>query len=64
MIRNLNRSKILEAYDKIMQDQIREGIVERATESEKSAHIQKCEKIFYLPHRPVIREFAEVKNSL
>ena len=42
-----------------MQDQIREGIVERVTESEKSIDIQKSEKLFYLPHRPVIRGSAE-----
>ena len=42
-----------------MQDQIGEGIVERVTESEKSLYIQKSEKVFYLPHRPVIREAAE-----
>ena len=38
---------------------IREGIVERVTESEKSVDIQKSEKVYYLPHRPVIRESAE-----
>ena len=36
LIRNLSCSKSLEAYDKVMQDQTREGIVERVTESEKS----------------------------
>ena len=50
--------KSLEAYDEIMEDQIWEGIVERVTEGEKSLDIQKSEKIFYLPNRPVIREFA------
>ena len=49
LIRNLNCSKSLEAYDKVMQDQIREGIVERVTESEKSIDIQNSEKLFYLP---------------
>ena len=42
-----------------MQDQIREGIVERVTESEKRADNQKSENVFYLPYRPVIRESAE-----
>ena len=59
LIRNLNCSKCLEAYDKVMQDPIREGIVERVTESEKIVDIQKSEKVFYFPHRPVIRESAE-----
>ena len=55
----LNRSKSLEPYDKIMQDQIGEGIVEKVTESEKSVHDQKSEKVFYLPHRPVNCDFVE-----
>ena len=59
LIRNLNRSESLEAYDKVMQDKIREGIVEKVTESGKSIDIQKNEKEFYLPQRPVIRESAE-----
>ena len=47
LIRILNRSKSLEDYDKVMQDQIGEGIEERVTESEKSVDIQKSEKVFY-----------------
>ena len=42
-----------------MQEQIQGGIVEKVTESEKSEDIQNSEKIFYMPHRPVIRESAE-----
>ena len=42
-----------------MKDQIREGIVERVTESEKNVDIQKCEEVFHLPHRPVFRESTE-----
>ena len=42
-----------------MQDQIREDILERVTESEKNVDIQKSEKVYYLLHRSVIREFAE-----
>ena len=60
LIRNLNYSKSLETYDKVMQVQIREVIVERVAESEKSVNIQKSEKIFYIPYRPVIRESAEL----
>ena len=33
LIRNLSRLKSLEPYDKVMQDQIRESIVERVKES-------------------------------
>ena len=43
-----------------MQDQIKEGIIERVIEGEKSVTIQKSEKVFYLPYRPVIRESAEL----
>ena len=59
LIRNLTRSKSLETYDRVMQDQIREGTVDRVIESEKSVDIQKSEKVFYLPRRPVIRESAK-----
>ena len=58
-IRNLNRSKNPEAYDKIMQKQIARGIVEKVTESGKCEETQNNEKIFYMPHRAVIRESAE-----
>ena len=42
-----------------MQDQIREGFLERITECKKSVDIQTSKEVFYLPHRPVIRESAE-----
>ena len=42
-----------------MKDQIREDIVERVTESEKRVDIQKSEKVFYLPHRPVTCKSVE-----
>ena len=42
-----------------MQDQMREGIVERVTESEKSVDIHESKNVFYLPHRSVIREPAK-----
>ena len=51
--------KSLKASNEVMQGQIGEGIVERITESEKSVYIQKCEKVFYLPKKSVICEFAE-----
>ena len=59
LIRNLNRSKSLEAYGQVTQDQIGEVIVERVTENKKSADIQNIEKVFYLLHRPLIRESTE-----
>ena len=64
LIRNLNHSKSLEADDKVIQDQIRKGIGEWAIESEKSVDIQKSEKVFYLPYKPVIRESAESSTKL
>ena len=48
----LERQNTLEAYDKIIQDQIKQGIVERA-ENEAT------NKEFYIPHKPVVRESAE-----
>ena len=33
-------------------------------ESEKSVDIQKSEKVFYLPYKPVIRESAESSTKL
>ena len=59
LIRNLNRSKSLEVYDKALQGQIRKVNVGRVTESEKSVDTQKGEEVFYLPNSPVILESAE-----
>ena len=47
-----------------MQDHIREGIVERVTEIGKSVDIQKIENVFYLPHRSVNHEPAELRNMV
>ena len=52
LVRKLGRQNTLEAYDKIIQDQIKQGIVERA-ENEAT------NKEFYIPHKPVVRESAE-----
>ena len=42
------------AYDKVIQEQLGEGIVEKVSDITP----QKC-KEFYLPHKAVIRENAE-----
>ena len=42
-----------------MEDQTREGIVERITEIEKIVGVQKSENSFCLRHRPVIRTSAK-----
>ena len=46
---------MLGEYDKIIQEQINEGLVEKVSETKTF----KKEKEFYLPHRAVIRESAE-----
>ena len=43
---------MIERYDKVIKDQIEEGIVERTTEPVKSRE-------FYIPHKVVVREAAE-----
>ena len=45
----------LEIYDSIIQDRIRQGAVEKVDEVCEQ-EITEGEKVFYLPHRPVIRE--------
>ena len=42
-----------------MEDQTRESIAERITESQKIVGVQKSENVFYLRHRPVIRTSAK-----
>ena len=55
LTKNLIRSNKLGEYDKIIQEQINEGIIEKVSETKTSEK----GKEFYLPHRPVIRESAE-----
>jgi hypothetical protein len=52
LVRKLEKQNIIEQYDKIIKDQINEGIVEKADKEAQS-------KEFYLPHKAVIRESAE-----
>ena len=42
-----------------MEDQTRESIAERITESEKIVGVQKSENVFYFRPRPVIRTSAK-----
>ena len=46
---------MLGEYDKIIQEPISEGIIEKVSETKTSEK----RKEFYLTHRPVIRESAE-----
>ena len=55
LTKNLIRSNKLGEYDKIIQEQINEGIIEKVSETKTSEK----GKEFYLLHRPVIRESAE-----
>ena len=55
LTKNLILSNKLGEYDKIIQEQINEGIIEKVSETKTSEK----GKEFYLPHRPVIRESVE-----
>ena len=44
-------------YEKIIQEQLEEGIVEKAPEQSKSPHV------FYMPYKPVVREDATVERE-
>ena len=50
LTRYLIRSNKLGEYDKVIQEQINEGIIGKVSETKTSEK----EKEFYLPHRPVI----------
>ena len=55
LTKNLIRSNNYGEYDKIIQEQINEGIIEKVNETKTSER----GKEFYLPHRPVIRQSVE-----
>ena len=55
LTKNLIRSNKLGEYDKIIQEQTNEGIIEKVSETKTSEKGKK----FYLPHRRAIRESAE-----
>ena len=55
LTKNLIQSNKLAEYDKIIQEQINEGITEKVSETKTSEK----GKEFYLPHRPVIQESAK-----
>ena len=52
LLRKLKRTSNIEKYNEIIQEQIRDGVVESAPDETKG-------KEFYIPHKPVIRENAE-----
>ena len=54
LLRKLRKDpKLLQQYDQIIRDQLKDGIVERVSDDKPLG------KKFYLPHRPVIQEAAE-----
>ena len=52
LTRKLERLDLMEKYDKVIKDQLEQGIVERADENPTGRE-------FYIPHKPVVRESAE-----
>ena len=53
LVRRLKRDPaLLDEYDQIIQEQLEEGIVEKAVSEAKGRE-------FYIPHKPVVRELAE-----
>ena len=58
LVKNVTHINQLERYDNIIQDHIKEGIVEKIDEVCEQ-EISEEEKVFYLPHRLVIRESAK-----
>ena len=53
LLRRLEKDpELMESYDKIIQDQITDEIVEKVTE-------KAIGREFYLPHKPVVRHTAE-----
>ena len=51
-VRKLERTDMLEKYDAVIQDQLAQGVVERAECEAKGRE-------FYIPHKAVVRETAE-----
>ena len=52
LTRKLRRSNMLQDYDRIIRDQLANGIIEVAPE-------HPSDKEFYIPHRPVVKETSE-----
>ena len=58
LVKNLAHKNQLDIYHNIIQDQIKESIIEKVDEVCKQ-NIEEGEKVFYLPHKPIIRESVE-----
>ena len=57
LVKSLKQTKKLEVYDSIMQEFKANQFIEKINVEEVNETVS--EKVFYLPHRPVIREHAE-----
>lgn len=56
-LQNVNKKlkltvKLKEEYEKLVQDQLRDGIIKRAPEQPSE------DRIFYMPHKPIVRDSA------
>ena len=60
LVKNLKRTNKLEAHDNIIQEQRANEIIEKVNEIIEEVNETVSERVFYLPHRPVIRESAEI----
>ena len=61
LVKILTHRDQLERYDNIIQDQIKEGIVEKVDEVCEQ-EITEDEKVFYLLHKPIIRKSVETSK--
>ena len=52
-----HKPELLEEYDNIIQDQLKQGIIDKTAQ-------EPGEKKFYIPHKPVVREAAESTKVL
>ena len=57
MNRKLNRDpQLKDEYKKIVHEQLKDGVIERTERKSTS------EWVFYMPHKPVIKEYASIKE--
>ena len=56
----MKRTNKLEAHDSIIQEQRANEIIEKVNEIIEEVNETVCEGVFYLSHRPVIRESVEI----
>ncbi|KAK3744106.1 hypothetical protein QZH41_016799 [Actinostola sp. cb2023] len=52
LVRKLKRDCLLDAYDAVIQEQIKDGVVESAEEPAVGRE-------FYIPHKPIVKETSE-----